>query len=149
MGIIEKIKLLFKASKPIGQFIGQVKGARMKYKTIPFWISLSGSGLSLIAALNGFIPVTAALIATAILTAAYNILRGLDKVNQEGIKPVLKTTEFWLGAGAIISAQLVNLQTAGISSGALVVAQTIIAAAMAAAQNLAAHQPSELPPPIE
>lgn len=141
--MIEKLKLLFKASKPVGEFVNQIKGARKKYKTIPFWITLSGSLISLIGALSGFIPATAAAIAIGVLNIFYNVLRGLDKGNQVGIKPPMRTTEFWLGIGALVSTQIVDWQTAGINNQTLITIQGFLGAAMAAAQSLAAHQPTQ------
>jgi hypothetical protein len=147
MGAIEKLKLLFKAWKPAGEFINEVKGARKKYKTIPFWVSILGSGVAIVGALQGVIPATAAVVATATLTGLYNIVRGLDKADQEGTKPALATTEFWIGVLGIVSAQIVDVQTAGVNNAALVTAQSVIAAAMAAAQSLAANQPKDQPKP--
>ena len=75
------------------------------------------------------------------MTAIYNIMRGMDKTDQVGIKPIFQTTEFWMGAAAIISNSLLEIKTAGVDSQTLTMAQTIIAVAMAAAQSLAANQP--------
>lgn len=148
MGFIAKLKLLFKASKPLGQFVNQVKGAKAKYKTIPFWITTVGSLLSVVGAVQGFIPPTAAVIINTVLASAYNILRGADKINQVGIKPPLQTTEFWVGLGNELSNGIVQMQTAGVDHKLLVSAQMFIAAAMAAAQSLGAHQPAETTPVV-
>lgn len=146
MGLFAKLKLLIKASKPVGQFVNQVKGARAKYKTIPFWLSIVGSLISIAAALQGVIPATTAVIITTSLTAIYNILRGADKINQVGVKPPLQTTEFWMGVGAILSTMFVDMKTAGVDNQVIGIANTVIGAAMAAAQSLAANQPTEVPP---
>ena len=146
MGLIEKIKLLFKAQKPVGEFITQVKGARLKYKTIPFWVTLLGTGISLVGAVQGVIPATTAVVVSSLLTAAYNILRGADKMNQEGVKPPFRSTEFWLGALGIVGASLTEIQTAGVQSNVLTSCLALIAGAMAAAQNLGAQQPKKEDP---
>lgn len=146
MTFIDKIKLLFKSAKPVGEFVNQVKGARMKWKTIPFYVSIAGSLIGVIAALQGFIPATASVVITAVLTATYNILRGADKTDQVGVKPVLQTTEFWMGVGAILTNCIVTIQTAGVNPQWFTTALTIIGAAMAAGQNLAGNQP-EAPKP--
>jgi len=141
MGLIKKLKLLIKASKPVGEFVNQVKGAKLKYKTIPFWVSIIGSAIAVAGAFQGFIPATTAVIITSSLTALYNILRGADKIEQVGVKPVFRTTEFWMGTGTIISNMILDMQTAGVNDEVLVTAQVIIGSAMAAAQSLAANQP--------
>lgn len=141
MGLIEKLKMLIKSAKPAGVFINQVKGARLKYKTIPFWTSLIGSLIALVASLQGFIPATTGILITTGLGAGYNILRGVDKVNQTGITPALRSTEFWIGSLAVISTSLIDLATAGITGPVLTTAQTVVAAAMAVAQNLGAQEP--------
>lgn len=143
MSLIDKIKLLVKGAKPVGEFVNAVKGARKKYKTIPFWLTIIGSLTSIVAALNGLIPATAAIVATTILTAAYNILRGADKMDQVGVKPPLRSSEFWIGALGIISTAIVDLQTAGVSGQVLTIANLVIGAAMSVAQNLGAIQPDK------
>lgn len=143
MSIVEKIKLLFKAAKPVGQFVDQIKGARMKYKTIPFWISIVGGLVAIVGSLQGFIPATTGVIVTASLGAAYNILRGLDKTGQVGVKPAIQSTEFWVGIGAILSASIIEVQTAGVNNDVLVAVQTGLGAIMAAAQSLGANQPEK------
>lgn len=145
MKIIETIKLLFKSAKPAGKFINQVKGARKLFKTIPFWVTTISSAIALVASLQGFIPATLGVIIISVLTAAYNILRGLDKTNQEGVKPVLLSTEFWIGAAGILSTMIIDMQNAGVSSQFLATVQTVLAGVMAAAQNIGANQPSPEP----
>lgn len=143
MGFLSKLKLLIKARKPIGEFVNQVKGAKLKYKTIPFWITLIGTGLSVVGAFQGVIPATAAAVITAVLTSGYNILRGADKMNQEGVKPPLKSTEFWVGAAGIISAGLMQIKAAGVNNEIITVLVSLIGGAMAVAQNLGAQQPDK------
>ena len=149
MGVIEKIKLIMKGIKPVGQFVKQIKGAKLKWKTIPFWTALLLSGTSIVAVFQGFIPGSVAIIVTSVLTAGYNILRGLDKMDQTGIKPTLLSTEFWMGALAIISTSLLEIQHAGIDSKLLAGAITFIATAMSIAQQLGAVQPKGIPPALE
>lgn len=144
MGLISKLKLLVKSARPVGRFISEIKGAKTKYKTIPFWVTITGSAISIVASLSGFIPATAGIVTTGLLTAAYNILRGLDKADQEGIKTTLKSTEFWVGAFGILSTQLMDMQTAGVNSQVLISINTFIATAMALAQNLGAQQPEDV-----
>jgi hypothetical protein len=142
MGLIEKIKLLFKARQPVTDIINQVKEVKAGWKTLPFWITLLGSAGALVAALQGFIPATAALVATTVLTGFYNILRGATKTDVASTKPVLQTTEFWLGVLGTIGSAIVSLQAGGINPAWFATASTVIGAAMAAGQNLAAQTPS-------
>lgn len=144
MGFISKLKFLVKAAKPVGAFVDQIKGAKMKYKTIPFWTTILLSAASVVTALNGIIPASVAVIVTAGLTAGYNLLRGIDKMNQEGIKPTWKATEFWVGLGGILTAAIMEIQTAGVNSSVLTSALGVIATFMAVAQNLGAAQPKDV-----
>lgn len=144
MGLLAKLKLLIKTAKPVGKFINEVKGAKRKWKTIPFWVSVLGSGIALVGSLQGVIPVTVSVVITGVLTAGYNIVRGLDKADQEGVKPTLKSTEFWVGALGIISTQLVSVKAAGVDNDTLTIVAGIIAGAMAVAQNIGAQQPKDV-----
>jgi len=142
MGMIAKLKLFFKSAKPVGQFVKQIKGAKKKWKTIPFWVTLLGSAGSVVASLNGIIPTEASVIITSLLAAGYNILRGLDKADQVGVKPAIRSSEFWIGAGAILSSSLQEIKGAGVESEALTIAMGLVAAAMAFGQNLGANEPT-------
>ena len=149
MGMISKLKLLIKTAKPVGQFVNAVKGARLKWKTIPFWGTVLGSSLSLVAALQGFIPVTTFVIITGVLTSAYQIIRGLDKADQEGIKPTIWSTEFLVGSLGILSTQIVAMQTQGVNSPTLITVNTVIASLMAIMQNVGAQQPQDVQKMVE
>jgi hypothetical protein len=149
MGLIDKLKLLVKTAKPAGQFVNAVKGAKMKWKTIPFWSALLGSAVSLVAALQGFIPMTYFVIATGILTSAYQIIRGLDKADQEGVKPTWKSSEFLLGALAVLSVNITAMQTQGINSPILVTFNTVLTSLMAIMQNVGAQQPEDVKKLVE
>lgn len=143
MGFIEKLKLLFKARKPVTDIINEVKQVKSGYKTIQFWVTVLGSGVSLIGALNGFIPASVALIASTALVTFYNILRGATKADIPGTKPILQTTEFWVSVLSQLAAAIVALQSGGINPAWFATASMIISAAMAAGQNLAGQQPTD------
>lgn len=68
MGFIAKLKLLIRTAKPVGKFINEVKGAKLKWKTIPFWVSVLGSGIALVGSLQGVIPVTVSVVITGVIT---------------------------------------------------------------------------------
>ena len=142
MGLIEKLKLLFKARQPLTDIITEVKGIKAGYKTVPFWVTLLGTLLALVGALQGVIPATAALVVTTTLTFAYNVLRGATKANVPGQKPVLKTTEFWIGVLGFLTTAITSLQAGGINPAWMTTAMSIIGMAMAAAQNLSGQQPT-------
>lgn len=146
MGLIEKIKLLFKARQPAIDIINEVKGVKSGWKTIPFWITLLGSAIALVAALKGFIPLEASLVSTTALTFLYNVLRGATKADVPGTKPILQTSEFWLGVLAQLSNAFLALQTGGISPEWIVTASGVVSLAMGAAQNLAGQQPTTVVP---
>lgn len=139
MGLWEKISLLFKANKPATELVGQLKEAQRGYKTLAFWVALLGTLLSLAAAVKAVIPVTAALIVITVLTAVYNVLRGLQKAGTDTNRGALVSTELWIGVMGEISKAVAALHAGGIDPTWLVSLGSINAAAMAAAQNLAAQ----------
>jgi len=143
MGLIDKIKLLIKVQKPMGEIVNEIKGIKAGYKTLSFWVALLGSIMAAVAAFQGLIPSVVALITTTALTTIYNILRGLQNANMNGVEPVLKSTRFWVGVIGQLTNSLVALQTGGINPEWFATASTILAAAMAAAQSLGANQPGQ------
>lgn len=143
MGLLSKIKLLFVFRKPATDLINEVSQVKSGYKTVAFWVAVVGTLGSAVAAGTGIIPATYALIAGTVLTVLYNILRGATKADQVGVKPILQSTEFWMGVLTAISNGLLALKTGGIDPQWLTTAQTAIGAAMAAGQNLAGQQPTQ------
>lgn len=144
MGLLSKLKLLIKTAKPVGQFVTQIKGAKLKWRTIPFWLSLLGGAGAIVASLEGFIPVTVAACIASGLTFGYGILRGLDKADQAGIKEPWKTTEFWLTAAALASNAILDMQTAGINNQVFIVLQSLLGSGGILSQYLSAQQPEDV-----
>lgn len=149
MGFIEKLKLLFKARKPITDIIHQVDTVKSGWKTLPFWITFVGTLISLAAALEGAIPKVTALIIMAVLTFFYNVLRGATKASLTEQKPVFQTSEFWIGVIGSLSACLTSIQSGGVNPIWLTTALGMIGVGMTAAQNLAGQSPTPgaIPPP--
>lgn len=145
MGLIAKLRLLFKASKPAGEFIDQIKGAKLKYKTLPFWITMVGTLGSLLAAAQGVIPVNAGIIIGSVLSGFYAILRGIDKASQEGIKNPILTSEFGHIVVTSIGAVLLAIQQTGFNSPVLVAAIAFLGTTFGVSQGVAANQPQDLP----
>jgi hypothetical protein len=141
MNILSKIKLLMKAKGPAESLWGKFKEVKRGYKTVSFWLAVCSSAVSLIGALNGLIPATTAVIIITGLTFTYNILRGLEKVDEVGVRPVIQTTEFWVGILNSAANGIISLQSGGISAEWLTVAQTVIVFAVGAAQNIGSRQP--------
>ena len=145
MSLIEKIKLLFKIKDPALKLIDGVKQFKSGYKTVTFWATLLSGVLTLIGALKGFIPPEAALVVTAVLTAVYNFIRGFEKMDQNALRPVIQSTEFWVGVLGMISTAIMNIQTGGVNPAWLVSVQSAIAAAIAGAQALGNQMPKDQP----
>ena len=139
--MLSKLKLLIKIKEPMLALISQIKEAKRGYRTLAFWVSVLGTLISLVGALNGVIPPQIAIIVTTILTAIYNIIRGMNKSEETGVRPILKSTEFWQGAFGEISNSLVQMQTAGINPAWFHMATAVIGMSMAVAQNIGATQP--------
>lgn len=147
MGLIEKLKLLFKERQPATDLINEVKQVKSGWKTLPFWIAVVGTLGAAAAGLDGIIPASAVLISTTVLTMFYNILRGATKADLAGTKPIFQTSEFWLSVLSQVSNAITSLKTGGINPAWLTSAGGLVAAAMAAGQNLAAQQPNAPPLP--
>lgn len=137
MTLIQKIQLLVKIRKPASEIAGQLKEAKRGYKKISFWVTIVGSALSIAAAAKALIPATAALVTITLLTAAYNVLRGLDKADTDTSRGTLVTTEFWLALLGEFSKVIIALQAGGINPAWMATLSSVTAAAMAAAQQLA------------
>ena len=143
MSLIEKIKLLFKIKDPALKLIDGVKQFKSGYKTVTFWMTLLSGVLTLVGALKGFIPPEAALVVTVVLTAFYNFIRGFEKMDQNALRPMIRSTEFWAGVLGLVSTAIVNIQTGGVNPAWLVSMQSAIAAAMAGAQALGNQMPKD------
>lgn len=143
MGFIAKIKLLFKIQKPLGDLAKLAPGVKTGWRTISFWITALGTLASTAAALTGIIPPQAQLIATTILTALYNVLRGAQKMESSDTKGLFTTTEFALTTLGEIQKGIVAAQTGGINPEWMATATMIVGAALAAGQNLASRTPPE------
>lgn len=143
MGLIEKVKLLFKVQKPLGEVASAMKDAKKGWKTLSFWITLVGSLVSCVAALQGLIPAGVAVMISTGLTTLYNLLRGLQKVENENIPGAARTSEFWVGMLGILQTGLLELQTKGAMDDKWLVASlAVIAGGMASAQSMAGSKPA-------
>lgn len=143
MSLWTKIKLLFQVKAPTEKLIDGIKDFKSGWKTIPFWITVVGSLTSIAAALKGVLPAEAFLVITTILGVIYNFIRGFEKVEQNAIRPMLLSTEFWVGTLTMAGNAITTLQTGGIDPQWLLTSQAIIAAAMAGAQQLGARTPQQ------
>lgn len=139
MGLIDKLKLLFKIQKPVKEVIDEVTEAKRTKKWFHFAVTLIGTLGATAAAMTGLIPAQAQLIATTVLQALYNIVRGADKADTAEIKGTFRTTEFWLTALAEIQKGVVAAQQGGINPEWLATSSAIIGAALSLGQNLAAR----------
>jgi len=146
MGFIEKIKLLFKIQKPLGELAKSAKDVKTGWKTIKFWVTFLGTLASTAAALTGIIPPPAQLIITTVLQAIYNIVRGAEKMESTEAKGIFTTTEFALTALGEIQKGIVAAQTGGINPEWMATATTIVGMALAAGQSLAAREPEKATP---
>lgn len=139
--VINVIRVLFAVRKPLADIAGQAKEIKRGWKTPAFWVTLLGSLLAAVAALQGVIPATAALVAVSILTAVYNIVRGVKKSEESGARGIFRTTEFWMAALGEVSKAIVAMQTGGVNPEFFAALTSLVAVATTVAQNLAAREP--------
>ena len=141
MTLLQKLVLAWKGR----DVLTNLGNAGTGWKTIHFWVTLVGSLLSYMGALKEIIPPTTALIITSVLTASYNVMRGMDKaVDDKEPKPWYRTTEAWLNIGAQIQNALVTMQTGGVGTNQLVEANTILTGVLAIGRDLAHVEPKDL-----
>lgn len=139
MGIAAKLKALWAARKVVNTVIENRTG----WKTISFWVTTLGSVIALVTALKGLIPVTVGVIVMAALSGIYNILRGLKKKQDDGVKSPWASTEFLQGLGTELSAMLLALQQGGVNAPWVATALTILGAIMAVTRDLANKEPAK------
>lgn len=145
MTLISKLKLLFAVRKPVGEITDAFASVKKTKKYVSFAVTVLGSLITAVSALNGLIPPIYAIIATTALQAAYNILRGLDKADSAEVKGTLRTTEFWMTGLNEVQKVFLATQTQGINPEWLAMSSTIVGMALAAGQNLAARTPAKEP----
>lgn len=138
---LEAVKALFVARQPLTDLVNEVKDVKRGYKTVGFYVTLLGTLGTLAAALSGYLSPVAALEITTALGVAYNLARGAAKMDEVGVRPVLGSTEFWIGVLTSLSNGLVALKTGGINPQWAIEAQGMIGVAMTTAQSLGATQP--------
>ncbi len=142
MGLIEKLKLLFKARQPATDIINEVKTLKSGWKSWQAWATIFGSLLSLAAVFEGVLPKSTALIIVVALTFLYNIFRGAAKADVPSQKPFFKTSEWWITVGTYAMTAITMLQTGGVNPNWLATAGIVLGMAMGAGQNLAGQQPT-------
>lgn len=138
MGIIAKIKALWAARKVVNQ-MGDIKRG---WKTWGFWVTLLGNVGALVVAIKGVIPATLALIIMTSVTGLYTVVRGWQKIDEENVKPIYQTTEFWMTLGAEASKAFVALQQGGVNPAWMATASALLAALLGVARDLA-HKESK------
>jgi hypothetical protein len=139
----EKIKLLLKIRKPAEDVSNDIKEIKRGWKTLSFWLVLIGHLGSLVAAAQGVLDPKLALILNTILAVLYNILRGVNKSQEEGVREWWKTTEVWMSVGSQLSAGSLALQQGGINPAWLVTASTVLNAVLALSRDLSHKQPEQ------
>jgi hypothetical protein len=142
LGMFAKIKLLFKVSKPLGDTMKEIQQTKAGWKTPAFWTTLIGGLVSTVLALQGVIPPELSVVLTSVLTAIYNVLRGLKKHDDTVVKGPLITTEFLMTVLGEAQKGIVALHVAGINPKWMETFSTLVGVAFAAGQSLAARTPA-------
>lgn len=142
MSVLTKLKLLFSVRKPAGTITDAIVEVKKTKKYVHFAVTVLGSLLTALLALNGIIHPVYSIIATTVLQALYNIVRGLDKADSAEVKGTLRTTEFWMTGLNEVQKVFLTTQTQGINPEWLAMSSTIVGMALAAGQNLAARTPA-------
>ena len=139
------LKLVLRVEPGTQDAVTELTQLKRGWKTTAFWITLTGSLLSIAAALKGVIPADVALAANTVLIVVYNLLRGVKKSACPGVHPLWQSTECWLGVVGNICNSLMALRPNGPSAQHLAVASAVISVGMAVARDLANVQPGAQP----
>lgn len=143
----EKLMLLLKAKKPAEDVANDLKEIKRGWKTPYFWLVLIGHLGALVAAAQGVLDPKLALILNTVLAVLYNVLRGVNKSQEEGVREWWKTTEVWMSVGSQLSAGSLALQQGGINPTWLVTASTVLNAVLALSRDLSHKQPEKVNEP--
>lgn len=111
------------------------------WKTWQFWVVLLGNLVSLASAAKGIMPPQAALILNTALATLYNIIRGMAKSDEEGVREWWKASETWVAAATQLNNGIVMAQQGGVNAEWMATTSTVIAAAIALARDLSHKQP--------
>lgn len=76
---IKAFRFFQQAVKEAKQEVTTMDGVKPGWKTSEFWVTVLASALTLLESVQGNIPQPWGLIAISLMTAAYNIARGLSK----------------------------------------------------------------------
>lgn len=145
MGMFADLKALWRNRQALSaakKTILDASEIKRGYKTPAFWATLLGNLVAVAGALKGVITPVQSTVAVAILTAAYNIVRGVKKSQEEAPQSMWKSTEFWMGVAGYVSQAIVAIQSAGVDSKWLVTSGTIIGAGMTIARDFAMNEPT-------
>lgn len=142
MKLTQKIGLLFKIRKPAGAVLDSIKDVKRGYRKIGFWVALLGSLLGCAAAVADLMPPEAALIVTAVLTAAYNVVKGLQSTEKNTQSGTFISSTFILSTLAIVQTALMTIHEGGVKNQWLILAMSVIGATLSAGQNLAGVSPA-------
>ena len=143
MNIFSKIKLLWKVKDPAEKLIDDLHGFKSGWRTWQFWTATLGSLVSLGGALAGIIPADASLIITTVLAGAYNWVRGMEKMDQNGTRPPLRSTEFLFGIVVVVGNILTALRQGGFDPAWIAQTQGVLSAIMVVAQSMGQHATPE------
>ncbi len=139
----QKLMLLWKIRKPAEDVSKDLKEIKRGWKTVTFWLVLVGHLGALAGAAQGALDPKMALILNVALAALYNILRGVTKSQEEGVREWYKATEVWLGICSQISAALMTLQGKGIDPAWMATALAILNGVMVFCRDMSHKQPEK------
>lgn len=139
MNLWEKVKLVWKG-RAIAENLVSIK---TRWKDAGFWATILGNILALVGSLNGFVTPQTAIIVNAVLGALYNYTRGLQKAQSDGVTPYKNSSEFIMGLVTMANNALIDMQTGGVTTGALAGTSVLLTHAIAAARDMANMRPAE------
>lgn len=143
MKLLQKLKYVLRARKPLSQLASTIGKVKSGWKTPGFWITILASLGSIVAAFVDVIPNEMALFISTGIAMAYNILRGLYKAEDPTFKPSMKSSEVWVGILSQVSVGLLALKEGGIQAEWLVASTAAITTATAIARDLSNVEPKD------
>ena len=143
MNLWNKVKLMWKG-RSIAEHLLQIKS---RWKEPTFWVALLSNAVTGWALLSQHVNAGNApwiIIGNAVLTSAYNYVRGLQKAESDGVKPFSTSSEFYIGLAGMANNALLSMQTGGFEAKWIVPATLLMGHAITASRDLANMRPKEV-----
>jgi hypothetical protein len=85
------------------------------------------------------------LIINSVVTGLYNVARGAEKVQTQGVKPWWQTSEFYFNLGTAANNAFITVQAGGVNPEWMAATSAFLTATFGANRDSANKEPDEVP----